>query len=41
MPAVLRRLMRHSAIQTTMGYYVDLDSADVAEKSVKDYTKRV
>jgi integrase len=25
MPAVLQRLMRHSAIETTMGYYVDLD----------------
>jgi len=32
MPAVLRRLMRHSAIQTTMGYYVDLDAADVADQ---------
>jgi hypothetical protein len=32
MPAVLRRLMRHSSIQTTMGYYVDLDSADVADQ---------
>ena len=30
MPAVLRRLMRHSAIQTTMGYYVDLDADEVA-----------
>lgn len=30
MPAVLRRLMRHSSIATTMGYYVDLDSAEVA-----------
>jgi integrase len=31
MPAVLRRLMRHSNIGTTMAYYVDLDSADVAD----------
>jgi integrase len=28
MPAVLKRLMRHSTVQTTMGYYVDLDAAD-------------
>jgi hypothetical protein len=32
MPAVLKRLMRHSAIQTTMTYYVDLDSAEVADQ---------
>ncbi len=32
MPAVLRRLMRHSSIQTTMAYYVDLDSAEVADQ---------
>lgn len=32
MPAVLRRLMRHSSIATTMGYYVDLDSDDVADQ---------
>jgi integrase len=32
MPAVLRRLMRHSSIQTTMAYYVDLDSAEVADE---------
>ena len=31
MPAVLQRLMRHSAIQTTMAYYVDLDAGSVAE----------
>ena len=29
-PAVLRRLMRHSSITTTMGYYVDLDADEVA-----------
>jgi hypothetical protein len=32
MPAVLKRLMRHSSIDTTMGYYVALDSADVADE---------
>ncbi len=32
MPAVLKRLMRHSSIETTMGYYVALDSADVADE---------
>jgi hypothetical protein len=32
MPAVLRRLMRHASIQTTMAYYVDLDAADVADQ---------
>lgn len=32
MPAVLKRLMRHASIETTMGYYVDLDSADVADQ---------
>ena len=30
MPAVLRRLMRHADIATTMGYYVDLDADEVA-----------
>jgi integrase len=32
MPAVLKRLMRHASIETTMGYYVALDSADVADE---------
>ncbi len=32
MPAVLKRLMRHSSIATTMGYYVDLDAAEVADQ---------
>ena len=32
MPAVLRRLMRHSSITTTMGYYVYLDAAEVADE---------
>ena len=31
MPAVLQRLMRHAAIQTTMSYYVDLDAGAVAD----------
>ena len=30
MPAVLKRLMRHADISTTMGYYVDLDAGDVS-----------
>ena len=30
MPAVLKRLMRHADISTTMGYYVDLDAGDLA-----------
>jgi integrase len=37
MPAVLRRLMRHSSIGTTMAYYVDLDSADVADQLWKGW----
>ncbi len=32
MPAVLKRLMRHASIQTTMGYYVDLDADEVADQ---------
>ena len=32
MQAVLRRLMRHASIGTTMAYYVDLDAADVARE---------
>jgi integrase len=31
MPAVLKRLMRHADIGTTMGYYVDLDADDMAD----------
>ena len=37
MPAVLKRLMRHAAIQTTMGYYVDLDAAEVADQLWASY----
>jgi integrase len=32
MPAVLRQLMRHSSIETTMAYYVDLDADAVADE---------
>jgi len=32
MPAVLRRLARHSSIATTLAYYVDLDAAEVADE---------
>ena len=31
-PAILQKLMRHSAIQTTMGYYVDLDVDEMADE---------
>jgi integrase len=31
MPAVLRRLMRHANVQTTMQYYVDLDVDEMAD----------
>ncbi len=31
MPAVLRKLMRHAAIETTMGFYVDLDVDEMAD----------
>jgi integrase len=31
MPAILQRLMRHAAIQTTMTYYVGLDADEVAD----------
>jgi hypothetical protein len=29
---MLRRLMRHDSIETTMDYYADLDCADVADQ---------
>ena len=32
MPAVLQRLMRHASIQTTMGFYVELNAANVADE---------
>jgi integrase len=31
MPAILRKLMRHASIETTMGYYVDLNVDDMAD----------
>ena len=37
MPAILKRLMRHSSISTTMGYYVDLDAAEVADQLWKGW----
>ena len=32
MPAVLQRLMRHSAIETTLKYYVDLEADDLGDE---------
>jgi integrase len=32
MPAILKKMMRHSSIETTMAYYVDLDAAEVADQ---------
>ena len=32
MPAVLRQLMRHASIETTMKYYVDLDADELADE---------
>jgi integrase len=37
MPAVLKRLMRHSSIGTTMAYYVDMDAAEVADQLWKGW----
>ena len=37
MPAVLQRLMRHASIQTTMGFYVDLDADEVAAELWADH----
>jgi integrase len=31
-PAILQKLMRHASIQTTMGFYVDLDVDDMADE---------
>ena len=31
MPAVLQKLMRHESIETSMGFYVDLDTDELAE----------
>jgi len=32
MPAVLKRLMRHASVDTTMRYYVDLDADELADQ---------
>jgi integrase len=37
MPAVLKRLMRHADVATTMGYYVDMDCDDVAGDLWRDF----
>ena len=37
MPAVLRRLMRHKDISTTLKYYVDQDAEDIAADLWKAY----
>ncbi len=35
MPAVLRKLMRHATVQTSMTFYVDLDAQDLAAEIAK------
>ncbi|MCE5302850.1 MAG: site-specific integrase [Planctomycetaceae bacterium] len=40
MPAVLQKLMRHESIDTTMGYYVDLDTDELAEDLYRGYGKQ-
>jgi integrase len=37
MPAVLQKLMRHSAIETTLRYYADIDADDLAEGLWREY----
>jgi integrase len=32
MPAVLKKLMRHASIETTMGYYVDLEAGEISDQ---------
>jgi integrase len=39
MPAVLRRLMRHKDIDTTLKYYVDQDAEDIAADLWAAYRK--
>ncbi len=39
MPAVLRRLMRHKKIETTLKYYVDQDVEDIAADLWAAYRK--
>ncbi len=41
MPAILRRLARHSSITTTLAYYVDLDSDAVADELWAKHEARV
>lgn len=41
MPAVLQKLMRHESIETSMGYYVDLDADELAEDLYRDHDKRI
>jgi len=36
MPAVLRKLMRHSHIETTMRYYVDIEAGELAAELWRD-----
>ena len=38
MPALLKKLMRHSSIETTMPYYVDLDAGEIAEQLWASHT---
>jgi integrase len=37
MPAVLQKLMRHSAIETTLRYYADIDADELAAGLWRDY----
>lgn len=39
MPAVLRVLMRHESIETTLAYYVDLDADEIGDELWKEYAK--
>jgi integrase len=39
MPAVLQKLMRHESIETSMGYYVDLDADELAEDLYRAHEK--
>ena len=36
MPAVLQKLMRHSSIETTLRYYVDLQADEIADELWRD-----
>ena len=37
MPVVLQKLMRHSSIETTLRYYVDLDADEVGDELWKSF----